>query len=72
VYIPGVNQEIGEITVLNDEAVCVQAEYDRTLEDICYDVVDSTDVTPWLRPGDEAEITHKRGVARTIEPFVGS
>ena len=71
VYIPGVNEEVGEITVLDDEQVCVQADYDRSLEHICYDVVDSTEVVPWLQPGDEAEITHKRRVARMVEPFVG-
>ena len=69
VYIPGENEEFGEITVLDDEQVCVQADYDVSFEAICYDVVDDTLVDPSLQPGDEALVSHHRGVATAVEPF---
>jgi hypothetical protein len=71
VYIPGENEEVGELTVLDDEQVCVQADYDVSPEDICYDVVDGTQVDPSLELGDEAQVNHERGVAIAVETFEG-
>jgi hypothetical protein len=69
VYIPGENEEVGELTVLDDEQVCVQADYDVSRDDICYDVVDATQVDPSLELGDEAQVTHEQGVATAVDPF---
>ena len=69
VYIPGKNEEVGEITVLDNEQVCVQADYDASLDAICYDVVDDTQVDPSLELGDEAQVTHDDGDATSVEPF---
>jgi hypothetical protein len=69
VYIPGENEEVGELTVLDDEQVCVQADYDVSPRDICYDVVEATRVDPSLELGDEAQVTHEQGVATAVDPF---
>jgi hypothetical protein len=72
VRLPGGNEEVGELTVLDDERVCVQADHDVTAEDICYDVVDGTQVDPSLEVGDEAQVSfHERGYATAVESFEG-
>jgi hypothetical protein len=69
VYIPGADEEFGELTVLDDEQECVQADYDTSREAICYEVVEATRVDPTLKLGDDAQVRHEEGVARVVEPF---
>src|SRR5918992_3545373 len=69
VFIPGENNEVGELTVLDDEQVCAQADYDVSSRDIYYDVVEATRVDPSLELGDEAQLTHEQGVATAVDPF---